>query len=400
MALSRLLAKIENQITLIMDFTSDFDNTMFDPYEIDRVEIIDEDRTTIIETITSGSITQLDTGVYQVTMAAISTAKTIIDKWWFRRVSGGSLIPTTSVCVVRDADGVAPLSDARKGYAFDNPDTAANDGWGAILTPDELRYVYGFGTDMVAPNAQVMTDNTLKYYIDNAIANCERDLEIKLMQRVYKHRPPVFGDSRTIAGTEGIDYEWEEGYDFDRGSFSNYMYIKLRQRPILSLDKVDWYDVAGNLMIEITEWCKPNYEKGSLQFFPNAGSLMALPIYLGQTFAMGKFMAGIQNYPDAFFIDYEAGFGSAALLRKKWPEIFTVVGKLAAINMLSDVGDGKSAAIASSSIGLSGISESYSTTMSATSAMFGARILQLKDDLKIWYKTNRTKYSGILLGAV
>jgi len=366
---TRLNAKVGGTIELILDFTSDFDNTMFDPYSIDKVEIIDEDRITIIETIASGSVVNISPGTYKITIAAISTAKTIIDKWFFTRVVGGSSIPTTSTCVIRDADGVAPLSDQRKGYAFDNPDVTSNGGWGAILTPDELRYVYGFGTDLVSPNAQVMTDTTLKYYIDNAIASCERDLEIKLMKRIYKYRTPVHGDARAdlgSAGTAGLDFEWDEAYDFNREQFSDFMFIKLRRRPIISVDKAKWYDVAGNLMVDVLDWVKPNYEKGSLEFFPNAGSLMALPIYLGQTFAIGKFIAGTQKYPDAFFIDYEAGFEGVEYLRKKWPEIFTVVGKLAAINMLSDVGDGRSAAIASSSIGLAGISESYSTTMSAS----------------------------------
>jgi len=377
------------------------------------------------------------------------------------------------------------VSDLRKGYAFKNPDIAANSGWGAILTPDELRYVYAFGQGLTAPNAQVITDDTLQWYIDNAVGSVETDLRIKLIKRIYKARPSVHnvartdadftsGSEATIIGTvdisrsinlstnfnlkiavdkgtyitvdckgatpaattlaeiiakintalgatiataydnkylkltsttegetsyieleapsgndatliimgltidsgykyeyrgwvEGLDFEWDEGYDFDRKQFAEFMWIKLRNRPVISLEKVEWKDVAGNLMADITKWAKVNYEKGSIQFFPSAGSLQTLPVYLGQTFSISKFLATVEHYPDAYFVDYTAGLASAEHVRKKWPELFTVAGKLAAINLLAAFGDGRSAAIGSSSIGLSGISESYSTTMSATS---------------------------------
>jgi len=293
------------------------------------------------------------------------------------------------------------MAECRKGFAFNDPDLTANGNWGAIITPDELRYVYAFGNDLVAPNAQVITDDTLKWYIDNAVQNVERDLKIKLLKRIYKYRPG-YGETRNgLTGDEGIDYEFEEAYDFNRKEYQNYIYIKLRRRPLLSLDSVIFKDVAGNQLIDITQWVKPNYEKGSLEFFPNQGSLDALPIYLGQTFfGVTSFGAGVRNYPDAFHVDYTAGFTNVLTFRKKWGELINVVGKLAAINLLADYGDGRAAAIASSSIGLAGISESYATTMSATSAMFGARILRFWDDLKIFYKNNKDKYSGILIAAL
>ena len=34
--------------------------------------------------------------------------------------------------------------DCRKGFAFNNPDITSNGGWGCMITPDELRYVFAF----------------------------------------------------------------------------------------------------------------------------------------------------------------------------------------------------------------------------------------------------------------
>jgi len=292
------------------------------------------------------------------------------------------------------------MAECRKGYAFNDPDLVSNGGWGAIITPDELRYVYSFGNELVAPNSQVITDDTLKWYIDNAVDACERDLNVKLLKRIYKYRP-AFGVVRDdLSGEEGIDYEWDEPYDFNRKEFNEYIFIKLRHRPVINVQNVKFNDVASNQILDITNWVKINHEKGSLQFFPNQGSLESLPIFLGQTFLATTFGAGVEYYPDAFSVDFTSGFETVRHLRKKWKEMFSIIGMLAAINLLNDYGDGRAAAIASSSIGLAGVSESYSTTMSATNALFGARIISYREELKRFYKANKNKYGGVLFTAL
>jgi hypothetical protein len=293
-------------------------------------------------------------------------------------------------------------AECRLGFAFNNPELLSCDGFGSIITPDELRYVYAFGNDLVAPNGQTITDETLQWYIDNSIGSVENDLRIKLKKRVYKYRP-TYGTTRDdLSGLEeDVDYEFEDPYDFVRKNYKEFTYIKLRNRPIISVEKAIWNDVQANKILDITEWLKPNYKKGSLEFFPNLGGAEALAAFLGVSSSI-DIVTGMRwrNYPDGFQIDYTAGFKTSTVLRKKHPELFTVIGKLAAIMMLSDYGDGKTAAIASSSISLSGLSESVSTTLSATSATFGARILQYTNELKEWFKINKNKYSGFFIGAL
>lgn len=296
------------------------------------------------------------------------------------------------------------MAETRLGYAFNNPDNAANDGWGAIITPDELRYVYAFGNELVATNSQFIIPETLQWYIDNSIGRVEKDLKVSLYKRIMKHRPIILNGEeipRTdLEGEEEIDYFWEDPYDFDRKNFTEFIYFKLRRRPVLSVEKVEFRDPTGNLVADMTSWKKVNYPMGSVEFFPHAGAMAKIPLYTGGNYFMSPLKWMWDHYPDAFYIDYTVGFQSARHLRKKHPELFDVIGKLAAICLLNDFGDGKSAAVASTSLGLDGISESLSTTQSATNALFGARILQFQKDLSLFYKENKNKYSGVLIGAL
>lgn len=393
------------------------------------------------------------------------------------------------------------MPESRRGFAFANPDVAANDGWGAILTPDELRYVYAFGSPLVAPDGQTITDETLEWYIRNAIGWVERDLDYTLYKRQYRHRPPRNGVERddllpldsfslkyssaggagtvatvtvadgvlstaitgetgdnlsinldeyasiwhlvaainavstvstdgytavlignqdvtpteleAVAATdilntthtltanmeEDVDFFWDEAYDYDKTQYQNFVYLKINHGPIFEVQKVEFRDPTGGLILDMTSDCKPNHEMGSIEFYPSHGLISIFPQFYtpyGHRLLTGAYGT---SFPDAFFVDYTAGFRTAKACRNRVPELFSVVGKLAAINLLADYGDGRTAALASSSVGLSGLSESASTTLSATSAMFGARIKQYYEDLKRFYDQNKNKYRGIILGA-
>lgn len=392
------------------------------------------------------------------------------------------------------------MAETRTGFAFENPNHKANDGWGEILSADELRYVYAFGSPLVAPDGQTIPDTTLRWYINNAIGWVERDLDYSLMKKQWRHRPPKhliprddFADldalslkyepgagagtaatiqvaggvlSTTITGEAGdnlsidladyssmwrlveaitsvsttgtytavlvgrqdvtptqlkdvtatdlfnvaatvqataeefVDFYWDDAYDYDRTQYQNFVYIKLNHGPVISVQSVEFRDPTGGLIIDLTEDCKPNFDMGSIEFYPSHGLISAFPQFYtpyGHRLLTGAYG---EAFPDAFFIDYQTGFPSAKAARHRVPELFEVVGKLAAINLLADYGDGRTAALASSSVGLSGLSESISTTLSATSAMFGARIKQYYEDLKRFYDQNKNKYRGILLAAL
>lgn len=427
--------------------------------------------------------------------------------------------------------------DKRTGLGFLNPDLNAYGGFGAIVTPDELRYNYCFGNPLVAPNGQTITDETLWWYAWNGIGTVERDLNVDLVRKRRRYRPWIFGQDRTydgkawenseakIIGTndfaspvlfnqdanfrisvnggdaanitissvlgppftrtadqlrdeinnqfislnigaiasvvisngkqyvkiasknkittsdkasrlvftkpptsptlddctgvifglditdpayqysyegwkENIDFFWEEPYDFNRKNFNEYIYIKMRGRPYTKIYACEFRDIAGGKVADILSWAKPNYNKGSIEFFPHTGALASLPLYAGASFPLANAYQAISNYPDAFFFDYDSGFENVLQLNQRWPEVINIVGIMAAMQLLNDLGEGKASAIASASIGLASISESYTTTMSAENTLFGAKLYTWIRELKRFYKDNKNKYSGFLIGSV
>ena len=86
------------------------------------------------------------------------------------------------------------------------------------------------------------------------------------------------------------------------------------------------------------------------------------------------------NIPDYWSIQYITGFD----LNNMPTDLINVVGKLASTNILNIAGDLilGSAGIASMSLGIDGLSQSISTTASATSNGYMARVLQYTKEIQ------------------
>jgi hypothetical protein len=54
----------------------------------------------------------------------------------------------------------------------------------------------------------------------------------------------------------------------------------------------------------------------------------------------------------------------------------------------------------SSSLSMDGVSESFSSTQSATSAMYGADIKEYKDDIANFISQNKLKFGHIAMGVL
>lgn len=261
-------------------------------------------------------------------------------------------------------------TDLRRGYAFDNPDTNSNHyykEWGLIVTPDELRYVGCFGNPLIAPNGETIIDEMLQWYIDQAIYILERELNFNLIPKSFRASPardPQTGE--TIPRTDipvGEEYTEEDPYDYKREMTAKYMYLKLRHRPIMEVQQCWLRDVFGNPVIDLRTWVKINHRVGSVEFYPHGNALIDLP--LGNYNVASGFLPFVysRDYPDAIYIDYTVGYNHSSKVDK---ELRRIIFLLATCMLLNDYGDGKSPGLASASISLSGISESYATTQSAS----------------------------------
>ena len=188
--------------------------------------------TNIIETITT--ISKIGTGLYEYDVAPISNAGIYYDK--ITLVPDAGEDPWTDISSFTIADtGIAPSGETRKGYAFNNPDFTSKGNWGAIIHPDELRYVYAFGNELVAPNSQTITDDTLWWYINNAISHVERDLKIKILKKIYKYRPKR-GETRQPF--DDSEAEFTGSVDLSRAiDLSSEYLLKL------AIDKGTYYEV-------------------------------------------------------------------------------------------------------------------------------------------------------------
>ena len=110
-------------------------------------------------------------------------------------------------------------------------------------------------------------------------------------------------------------------------------------------------------------------------------------------------MYGNQTLQSQFFysIDYDAGFETSDDIPKDLREI---IAKQAAVSLLNIIGDGLMSGFSSSSLSMDGLSESFSSTQSATSAYFGARIKEYKDDISNYIKQNKYKFANMPIGSL
>ena len=306
----------------------------------------------------------------------------------------------------------------RYGYAFNNPDTTSDyhaPKWGYIVHPDELRYDEMFGNELTAQNnSQVIVDDQLADYARCAIAHVEQELNIDILPRRIRYmdrfgpdgkpviRPEVtkedadFLNSRT-RHQQTEQYIREPGYAYRVTNARAEAYVKLRRRPvneILTAEFVDPY--FGNTVINLMPYriVKPGYS-GVCNFRPNAYPSRGYNFnYIWQTYLLSPFYRNMQNL---FLIDYTTGYAN---MQDVPTELRQLIKKIATYTLYNTFGLGKIAGIASQSVSLNSVTESLSTTQSATSSLFGAQMLAYQKWVAEWFKQNRSKYSRTNLGCL
>jgi hypothetical protein len=309
---------------------------------------------------------------------------------------------------------VTICTESRKGFSFDNPDTTSNylaPRWGLLVSPDELRYDELFGNPLIAEaDSQAITDEQLLDYGRLAIAYLEKELEIDILPRRIRFDDPIGGDGNVIPRTDISEdevylsdmtekqksklYIRELGYSYRLIAARHSMFIKLRRRPVKNILTANFVDPYNQTIFDLMPYriVKKGFS-GIIQFRPRAfgGGFSTYP----RLWDINFYTRYYKDQPDIYKIDYETGYSNCV---KVPDELRNIAKKLAAVTLMNIYGDGKLAAIASRSISLANVSESINTTLSATSATFGARIMQYQKEIKAWFGQNRKKYSNVLFG--
>jgi len=278
--------------------------------------------------------------------------------------------------------------------AFSDPVPGAVDPALEILSVEELKELYLFGIDLSDDAGNPFPPAIFEHYIRSAVSALEHRLDIPIRK---------------------IEVE-QERQDYYREDYQNYLWIELDQHPVIEIDQVTIV-LPGESVVQVFErdWIHIDRLTGQLQLVPGTGT--AGTILLGASGAWLPLIYGNNRYiPDVFRISYKAGFGKPSpraferniadesvpvsvphpRLDRDQEVIKDIVGKVASFGPFNIAGDLiVGAGIASKSIGIDGLSQSISTTSSATNAGFGARLVQYSKELKEMLPELKRYYQGI-----
>lgn len=230
-----------------------------------------------------------------------------------------------------------------------------------ILSVEELRTNFLFGVDLTDDAGTPYPDSLFAFYIESAVSRVEADFDLIL-------KPTVIP---------------EEAHDFHKKDYDKYVLFQLDYRPIVEVQSVRLVLPTNVQVISYNpESFNIDYNAGTVEIVPGSGQ-----ITLGQTGAFLPLVFGGQDYlPRAIRVNYTAGFSDRIVRGRdgRIPGLIReYIGMLAAEGPLGIAGDLLGGAgIASQSISLDGLAQSFNTTSSATNSGYGARIIQYQKQRK------------------
>jgi len=258
------------------------------------------------------------------------------------------------------------LSDPRQGEDFSIDSL--------VMSVQDLKDIYLYGLDLTDDAGNPYPDVMFEWSINFALDWIEKELDIRV-------RPT----------------EFDERYDYYRRDFSSYMFLQLREFPVISVEEVALQWPAGEKVLTFPDdWISLRADEGQINIVPTAGNFESLMLTQGGS-VLPLMAAGRDFVPDMIRVQYTAGYALGAVPMA----IRELIGKKASFGPLNIAGDLLGGAgIASQSIGIDGLSQSYNTTSSATNAGYGARLLQYGKEIKEQLQTLRRYYKGIRMVAV
>lgn len=344
--ISRRKIDVEDDFTVLDDPNNPTSNLYFEDYG----EFISEG-------CNAGDFGLLN-GIYVYKVEALNSSGTVINTDYTRKIAISTMI--------------------RVGYFFGNfqSDTI-------ILTPDDIRYTIFWGQDLVASNEDEFTDEQIRYRIKLATADWEKWLRFDITKKILKCDP----DSSLI---KGVQYDEEvDPFPFKAMEWMNRGFVSLRRCPVISIEQALLLSPTGEAVQDITTWARLEKKIGIVYFWPKMDSVFESQGVLAHNL-LGAWGRGLDDYPEGFKIDFTVGHSSMAHIPE---ELRGIVAKWAGVYLLDEIGDGILSGFSAASNSIDGLSQSFSSTQSATSAYYGARIKSYIDEMKMFWDRNRMAYN-------
>jgi hypothetical protein len=165
-----------------------------------------------------------------------------------------------------------------------------------------------------------------------------------------------------------------ERHDYHTNDYLNYAFSRLYRLPAQSVQQVRAvYPTGQVIQVFPAEWVRLNVEAGQLHLVPTSGSLSQVMIGGGNGYLPFIF-GGLSYMPQLWEVDYVSGFKVDAVPR----DVVSAICKLACVEIFTIFSDLVGPlGVASSSLGLDGMSQSIARQLPA----FKARVDTYKVDL-------------------
>lgn len=243
---------------------------------------------------------------------------------------------------------------------------------GLIFSPNELKSLFLYGIPLTDRSGTEISDLTIETYIKSAQKQIEGYLSLKLDKQIIEERIP-----------------------FHREVFMNYNYLQTSYPARKAFRMQGW--LAQLKQVEYPKEWLVTRETTDNETYHRRIHLIPVGSTTGQVLTFNGLMPyigmnGRAFIPEYWKIAYSTGFD-------RIPEnIVTVIGKLASIFILQTIGDLiLGPGISSTSLSVDGLSQSVSSTKSASNSAFGARIQQYGKDLERELPALKDIYSGFIM---
>lgn len=252
---------------------------------------------------------------------------------------------------------------------------------GLVISPTELLNLYLYGVNITAKDGTEFPLDTVRFYILQAQKEIENYLNIKLNRQLYE---------------ETLGY-------YTRDYYNKFPFFQTKYPVRVGHSLIGLLGRAEQIIYP-KEWIKVHRDQDG--DFPKQFSLVPTGMGTGTTGNADVILTGIMRdiglrsfgqIPDYWNFQYETGYN----INEIPYDLVNVIGKLASIGVFNIAGDLiLGAGIASFSLSIDGLSQSTSTTSSATNSGYGARIVQYQKEIKDTLSRIKLKYRGFNLTAM